>query len=49
MHNINCAANQLFLIWSTLQWCKNVTKNHYDDKEFYKKLKFNKKLVNFDL
>ena len=36
MHNINGAANQLFLNWSTLQWCKNITKNHYDNKEFYK-------------
>ena len=47
--DINGAANQLFLNWSTLQWCKNVTKNHHDDEEFYKILNRYTKIVNFDL
>ena len=49
MHNINGAENQLLLKWSILQRCKNITKNHYDEKEFYEILNRYTKLVNFDL
>ena len=50
MYNIKSAENQLFLKYSTLQRCKNITKKkHYDDKEFYKILNRCTELVNFDL